>query len=157
MNNSYITMNQYTTMLLKPLFAMYDNIILIVPTLVGVLVLDTFMLLVAVESKLVLGLLVLMFIDMISGIYKANRERRAIVSTGLRQTSIKLIEYTLVSLAFVVLSNMSDILGFVRSIPFLYLSMIEIKSIIENLSDEKGVLRGLFEFAKERINRTLNG
>jgi hypothetical protein len=97
-----------------------------------------------------------MTVDLASGIYKARVNGKATTSTGLRQTSIKFIEYTLVSFAFVILSNMADFLSFASSIPFIYLSMIEIKSIVENLSDEKGVLNALFKIVSERVNRNLD-
>jgi hypothetical protein len=51
---------------------------------------------------------------------------------------------------------MADFLSFASSIPFIYLSMIEIKSIVENLSDEKGVLNALFKIVSERVNRNLD-
>jgi phage-related holin len=157
--NSYITMNDYFQMLSRPFVAMYDNVFLLIPSTllaVSVTLLDTFYGLLQVEHRLVMGLCILMFIDLASGIYKAQVNGSATTSTGLRQTSIKFIEYTLVSFAFVILSNMADFLSFLSSIPFIYLSMIEIKSIIENLSDEKGVLRALFDTIQERINRNLD-
>jgi phage-related holin len=151
-------MNDYLQMLSRPFVAMYDNLFLLIPSTllaVSVTLLDTFYGLIQVEHRLVMGLCILMLIDLASGIYKAKVNGRATTSTGLRQTSIKFIEYTLVCFAFVILSNMADFLAFVSSIPFIYLSMIEIKSITENLSDEKGVLRGLYEYAKERIFRSI--
>jgi phage-related holin len=138
---------------------MYDNAYMLLPsTIIAVTVtlLDTFYGLVEVESRLVMGLCILMTVDLASGIYKAKVNGKATTSTGLRQTSIKFIEYTLVSFAFVILSNMADFLSFASSIPFIYLSMIEIKSIVENLSDEKGVLNALFKIVSERVNRNLD-
>lgn len=152
-------MNDYFQMLSRPFIAMYDNLFMLIPsTLIAlsVTILDTFYGLVQVEAKLVMGLCILILIDLFSGIYKAKVNSQATTSIGLRQTSIKFIEYTLVSFAFVILSNMADFLGFVSAIPFIYLSIIEIKSIIENLSDEKGVLRGLFEFVKDRMYKALD-
>jgi len=155
----YIAMTDYLQMLSRPFIAMYDNAYMLLPsTIIAVTVtlLDTFYGLVEVESRLVMGLCILMTVDLASGIYKARVNGKATTSTGLRQTSIKFIEYTLVSFAFVILSNMADFLSFASSIPFIYLSMIEIKSIVENLSDEKGVLNALFKIVSERVNRNLD-
>ena len=155
----YIPMTDYLQMLSRPFIAMYDNAYMLLPsTIIAVTVtlLDTFYGLVEVESRLVMGLCILMTVDLASGIYKARVNGKATTSTGLRQTSIKFIEYTLVSFAFVILSNMADFLSFASSIPFIYLSMIEIKSIVENLSDEKGVLNALFKIVSERVNRNLD-
>ena len=155
----YIAMTDYLQMLSRPFIAMYDNAYMLLPsTIIAVTVtlLDTFYGLVEVESRLVMGLCILMTVDLASGIYKAKVNGKATTSTGLRQTSIKFIEYTLVSFAFVILSNMADFLSFASSIPFIYLSMIEIKSIVENLSDEKGVLNALFKIVSERVNRNLD-
>lgn len=152
-------MYTYAQMLVRPLYAMWDNIFLFIPATfmaIGVSLLDTLYGLIQVEAKLVVGLVVLIGVDLISGIYKARCNKNAVVSTGLRQTSIKFIEYTMVSFAFVVLSNMAEFLNFVSAIPFIYLSMIEIKSIVENLSDEKGVIRGLFEHIKDAITKRSN-
>lgn len=152
-------MTDYLQMLSRPFIAMYDNAYMLLPsTIIAVTVtlLDTFYGLVEVESRLVMGLCILMTVDLASGIYKAKVNGKATTSTGLRQTSIKFIEYTLVSFAFVILSNMADFLSFASSIPFIYLSMIEIKSIVENLSDEKGVLNALFKIVSERVNRNLD-
>jgi phage-related holin len=147
-------MNDYLQMLSRPFVAMYDNVFLLIPSTllaVSVTLLDTFYGLIQVEHRLVMGLCILMLIDLASGIYKANVNGRATTSTGLRQTSIKFVEYTLVSFSFVILSNMTELLSFVSSMPFVFLSLIEIKSIVENLSDPKGVIRALFDHIRDAI------
>jgi len=158
-NQSYIDMNDYFQMLLRPLHAMYDNVFLLLPSVfiaLSVTLLDTFYGLIQVEAKLVMGLVILMLIDLVSGIYKAKCNNRATTSVGLRQTSIKFVEYTLVSFAFVILSNMTDFLSFVSPMPFVFLSLIEIKSIVENLSDPKGVIRALFDHVRDAIAKRSN-
>jgi phage-related holin len=152
-------MDNYIQMLYRPVYAMWDNLFLIIPSTViaiGITLLDTFYGLIQVEAKLVMGLVILMLIDLISGIYKAKCNNRATTSVGLRQTSIKFVEYTLVSFAFVILSNMTDFLSFVSSMPFVFLSLIEIKSIVENLSDPKGVIRALFDHVRDAIAKRSN-
>lgn len=147
-------MDNYIQMLYRPVHAMWDNLFLIIPSTViaiGITLLDTFYGLIEVEARLVMGLLILMLIDLISGIYKAKCNSRATTSVGLRQTSIKFVEYTLVSFSFVILSNMTELLSFVSSMPFVFLSLIEIKSIVENLSDPKGVIRALFDHIRDAI------
>jgi len=156
---SYIGMNSYIQMLLRPLYAMYDNITLLLPSAllaVSVTYLDTFYGLIQVEAKLVMGLVLLMFVDMVTGVYKAVCNQVATTSFGFRQTSIKFIEYTLVSFSFVILSNMADFMSFVSPMPFIFLSMIEIKSIVENLSDPKGVIRALFDHVRDAIAKRSN-
>ena len=142
-------------MLLKPIQSLSENFTLFLwslPLAIGVTILDAFQSLVMVETKLAVGLVVVVFIDLMSGMMKARRDGKKISSLGLRQTGIKIVEYTMVCLCFVILSNMSDSMNFIRHVPFLFLVMIEIKSIVENLSDEKGTAHALFDYIKKLMD-----
>jgi len=131
--------------------SMWDNIALVLPATVfsiGLSIITALHELVQVEAILVIGLLIMVFIDFIAGMYKAYMDGRIITSVAMRQTSIKIIEYTMVCTAFVVMTNMTSELEFLKKVPFVFLAMIETRSIVENLSDKKGALNALFDHIK---------
>lgn len=141
----------YVKMIIKPIASMWENIAFVLPATVisiGLSIISAVHQLVKVEAILVVGLVAIVFIDFVAGIYKAYIEKRLITSFAMRQTSIKIIEYTLVCTAFVVMTNMSPSLEFLKKVPFIFLAMVEVKSIIENLSDKKGALNALFDHIK---------
>jgi hypothetical protein len=141
----------YIQMLIKPFQSLWDNIVLVIPATfisIGLSLVNAVTTLIQVEAILVVGLVIIVFLDLISGLYKAARLNKIVSSYGLRQTGIKFAEYTLVCVAFVVLANMSSEIAFVKKVPFIFLAMVEVKSIVENLSDNKGALNGLFEHIK---------
>jgi phage-related holin len=143
----------YVQMLYKPLLAMYHNFALILPAslvAVGISILQTLYDLVQVEQTLVVGLVCMMILDLISGLYKANTNKKVITSIGLRQTTIKFIEYTMALLGFVIVANMSG-LEWIKTTSFVWLSLIELKSIAENLSDKNGIINELFNIIKNRF------
>jgi phage-related holin len=143
----------YVQMLYKPLLAMYHNFALILPAslvAVGISILQTLYDLVQVEQTLVVGLVCMMLLDLISGLYKANTNKKVITSIGLRQTTIKFIEYTMALLGFVIVANMSG-LEWIKTTSFVWLSLIELKSIAENLSDKNGIINELFNIIKNRF------
>ena len=144
----------YVQMLYKPLLAMYHNVALILPAslvAVGISILQTLYDLVQVEQTLVVGLVCMILLDLISGIYKANTNKTVITSIGLRQTTIKFIEYTMALLGFVIVANMSG-LEWIKTTSFVWLSLIELKSIAENLSDKNGIINELINTIRNRIN-----
>ena len=144
----------YVQMLYKPLLAMYHNFALILPASLvafGISILQTLYDLVQVEQTLVVGLVCMMLLDLISGLYKANTNKKVITSIGLRQTTIKFIEYTMALLGFVIVANMSG-LEWIKTTSFVWLSLIELKSIAENLSDKNGIINELLNIIKNRFN-----
>jgi phage-related holin len=148
----------YVQMLIKPALAMYNNIALIIPASLvafGLSILDTFYDLIEVEQSLVVGLICMMLLDLVSGLYKANINKKMITSVGLRQTTIKLIEYTLALLGFVIVANMSGF-DWIKTTAFVWLSFIELKSIAENLSDKKGIMNELLDSVKDKFNNSNN-
>jgi phage-related holin len=141
----------YAKMIIKPFMSMWENIALVLPATVfsiGLSIITALHELVQVEAILVIGLLIMVFIDFIAGMYKAYMDGRIITSVAMRQTSIKIIEYTMVCTAFVVMTNMTSELEFLKKVPFVFLAMIETRSIVENLSDKKGALNALFDHIK---------
>ena len=143
----------YVQMLYKPLLAMYHNFALIIPASLvafGISILQTLYDLVQVEQTLVVGLVCMMLLDLVSGLYKANTNKKVITSIGLRQTTIKFIEYTMALLGFVIVANMSG-LEWIKTTSFVWLSLIELKSIAENLSDKNGIINELLNIIKNRF------
>jgi phage-related holin len=145
----------YAKMIEKPFLSMWENIALVLPATVfsiGLSIITALHELVQVEAILVVGLLIMVFIDFIAGMYKAYMDGRMITSVAMRQTSIKIIEYTMVCTAFVVMTNMTSELEFLKKVPFVFLAMIETRSIVENLSDKKGALSGLYDHIKNLMD-----
>ena len=144
----------YLNMLIKPLITMWNNIALIIPASLvawGLTIMETVHSLVQVEQSLVVGLIALMSLDLISGVYKALTNERMITSLGLRQTSIKFIEYTIALLGFVIIANMAS-MEWIKTTSILWLSFIELKSIVENLNDKKGVINELYDVIKNKYS-----
>jgi hypothetical protein len=95
----------------------------------------------------------MILIDLISGLYKAMISKSVVTSIGLRQTTIKLLEYTLALSGFIVLANMAD-MEWIKKSAFVWLGFIEMKSIVENLTDKKGVINELFDTIKDKFKAT---
>jgi len=145
----------YLQMLAKPLASMWEGIFLLIPAgltaaLLGAI--NSMVEVVRVEPILAKGLAALMFIDFLSGSWKALQKKQMVTSIGIRQTSIKLIEYILACLGFIVLSNMAEA-PWIAKTAFVWLGFIEMKSIVENLTDKKGVINELYEHIRETFKK----
>lgn len=81
---------------------------------------------------------VMVFADLISGILSARKRKEPITSAGLRRTVTKILVYEAsLMLAFLAERYMSDILPFVKMASAM-ISVVELKSIYENLSAISG-------------------
>jgi len=84
-------------------------------------------------------LLVLMFLDLFTGITKAVRNRTAVTSTGLRNTVIKVFQYGVFLIVIHVLIHFQidgkevGVLSYADEAGYTFLIVIEAKSIFENL------------------------
>jgi len=143
----------YINMIIKPLISMWDNLFLLLPAsgfAIGLTIIQDLTNLAKVESALVVGLLALIMLDLISGVYKAMTDRKIVTSLGLRQTSIKIFEYALALLGFVIVANMAG-MEWIKTSAFIWLAFIEMKSIVENLADRRGIINELYDIIKKRF------
>jgi hypothetical protein len=143
----------YINMIIKPLISMWDNLFLLLPAsgfAIGLTIIQDLTNLAKVESALVVGLLALIMLDLISGVYKAMTDRKIVTSLGLRQTSIKIFEYALALLGFVIVANMAG-MEWIKTSAFIWLAFIEMKSIVENLADKRGIINELYDIIKKRF------
>lgn len=88
------------------------------------------------DLMLIQALFVLIIIDWVTGIYTSWQSNRKITSLAMRSTVVKVFEYALFLSAIIILSNLTDMLVWVQTWVFVYMSATEVKSIAENLFDE---------------------
>jgi hypothetical protein len=147
----------YKKMLLNPLKSMWNSKItasaFAISTTMTMKIQDAIFDLINVDLKLVIGLIILMFMDLFFGILKSRRDNIPITSLRLRQTGIKFVEYGAVCFIFVVFSNMAGDVDVIKMLAFTFLAGVEIKSIIENMSDQNGALKKLFKVISDKINK----
>jgi toxin secretion/phage lysis holin len=85
-------------------------------------------------------LVIMMFLDLVTGVLQAIVDKTAVLSGGLRQTVIKVIQYFIFLITVHVLSNYkvdghpSDVYDWVTTGAYAFLMGIEAKSIWENLA-----------------------
>lgn len=86
-----------------------------------------------------ISLLVLMVLDLITGIWKSIKNNTAVTSIGLRDTAIKVIQYSVFLIVVHVLINFKvdgktiGLLNYADELGYSFLIIIEAKSILENL------------------------
>ncbi len=123
----------------KPLEALSEDWIAktIISVAIGVWVLLQEMF--ATKAELVVLLLVAIVLDFYTGVASAKRNKTLITSFGIRQTVVKAIEYTILLLISVGISNVfGDDIIFIENLSlyaFLFCILTEFKSIIENISE----------------------
>lgn len=87
---------------------------------------------------LLVATLVLTIADMLSGIVAASKRGEAISSAGLRRSVSKIVIYEIaIVLAFIAETYMSDLIPFTKIVSSL-VSVVELKSIYENLNAASG-------------------
>lgn len=90
---------------------------------------------------------VMIFADLVTGVYAAYKRGEPITSSGLRRTVTKMFVYELsIVLAFIAEHYISDILPFVKMASAM-IAVTELKSIYENLNSISGInlLKGLID------------
>lgn len=120
-------------------------------------------------AELIALLLIAIIGDIITGTLRAKRSGNYIRSIGLRQTFVKLLEYSvglivLAGIANVFGSNtlegwIGDLLRLLRNIHwlgYLYATLTELKSIAENTSGEEGRLSRIIDKIDEILGRKDN-
>ena len=115
-------------------------------------------------------LLVVIFIDSITGMIAAKRRKNPLNSLGLRQMVIKIIEYTVFIFIMVLVANgfekyaltndsaffldkTTQILKDIDVFAFMTLIWIEVVSITENLIDKKGSIKRLLNEITKKIKK----
>lgn len=92
------------------------------------------------------SLLILMFLDLVTGVAKAYKIGKIVTSTGLRDTLIKIFQYGValivihVLVSFQVDGKAMTILNYADEAGYTFLIVIEAKSIFENLQKVDGRL-----------------
>lgn len=82
---------------------------------------------------------VMIFVDLVTGVWAAKKRGEIITSAGLRRTITKMLVYeATIMLAFLAEHYMSDILPFVKMASAM-VSVVELKSIYENLNSISGL------------------
>lgn len=105
------------------------------------------------ESKLILGLLLLVSIDMITGLTKAKINKQQISSARLSNTVLKLIIYfSLLIGSFVVTWAYPEYLP-LHTVTLSFLILIEFKSILENVVEAGIILPpGISDWVAKTLN-----
>jgi len=81
---------------------------------------------------------VLVFVDLVTGIWAAVKRKEPITSSGIRRTVSKMFVYeTAIMLAFLTEQYMTDAVPFVKLIAGL-VAVVELKSCLENLDSISG-------------------
>jgi hypothetical protein len=155
---SYKFDQMYGEMLKKPVLSVWESkgfaAIFALATTFIIEVQVAFFELTHVDIKLVVGLVILIFLDLFFGMWSAKVQRgEKIQAIKIRQTGIKIIEYTGVCLAFVILSNMAGEFDWIKTMAFTFLAGVEIKSILEKMVDEKGILKDLVDMIVDRVQK----
>ena len=81
---------------------------------------------------------VMIFVDLISGVWAAHKRGEEITSSGIRRTVTKIFVYeAALMLAFLAETYISDVLPFIKMASAM-VAITEIKSVYENLNDISG-------------------
>lgn len=107
--------------------------------------------LLSTDLVLVVGLVMLITLDILSGCLNAYTSGRKLTSLGFRSTGVKIIEYFIILGAFTILSNMNEMMSWVQVWAFMFVAITEIWSIGENMYSPK-VQRLVKVFAERMKN-----
>lgn len=110
----------------------------------------------ATDPVLIKALIALVVIDWVTGIMAARSRKQAITSFAMRRTVIKVVEYTVFLLAVAAVSNMDGSLAWITTWSYIFLAIVELKSVGENLFDHTGAIKGLMAGLTETIKQKHN-
>lgn len=85
------------------------------------------------DTKLLVLIALLVLLDLVTGVRASLRRGRPITARRMRATAAKVLEYTVLLVAFTALSTGFAFLGWIREAAFCYVALTEAKSIVENL------------------------
>lgn len=115
-----------------------------------------------VEPVLLVVIIIAIIVDLITGLISSNKKGIKITSFGLRQMSVKVIEYALVILLFTAATNFGKLgdgwIGIMLSplknihyLAYFYVFWTEAQSVYENLGGDASRYRDLWETVKKKI------
>lgn len=118
------------------------------------------------NGEFMLLLLIVIFVDFITGNINARRKKLPILSIGWRQTVSKTVEYVVFILILTGISNtfssvegsgwVAAIFEFTKNIElfgYFFIIFTELKSITENLTGDDNTIQKLFKKISDRINK----
>lgn len=79
---------------------------------------------------------ILILVDLVTGLFKAA-SKKTLSSNKLRQTGWKVMQYTVLLLMLQGVANAFEIVSFLADTGFLYVALVEVTSIVENLFGTK--------------------
>lgn len=135
---------------LKYLDRLIDSFALIAPLAIILGFLETVLDILKTEVDLIVLIILLVFIDLVSGVVSAYNKGRPITSRRLKDTVIKSIEYVFLLSAAIAFTNVfgyrEGTLSFIvnpaisglSTAVFFYIALVEITSIFENVTSDKG-------------------
>lgn len=149
---------------IKPIMSLFDNIQIKASIAVFFQFLsewglqDIYITLTESPLKLIIVVVLLVFVDFVSGVFKAWKSNVPISSAKMRQTVIKSIEYIFFLGAIILFANAfaeeSDIIGYIaeklKVFAFFLVSIIELNSIFENLGNTE--LNNAWQKLKDKFN-----
>lgn len=107
-------------------------------------------------------LLILMLLDLITGITKAMKNKVAVTSYGLKRTCIKVIQYFAFVVTIHVVSHFEisgqsqDLFNWLPRVAYIYLILIEAKSIFENIHSMEFDIKWLIDVVEKFKNNQKN-
>lgn len=87
---------------------------------------------------------ILVIIDFVSGIYAAKRKKQKIRSKIMRRTGVKVIEYIVLLSLITAVSNTFELVDWAAPMAYLYVSLTELFSIMENMTGSKSRARTIW-------------
>lgn len=144
---------------LKPMEKVYDHWIwssfASFFSVIGSLLGDIF----TTDPALILLLFLAVAADFVTGVVASKRRKIKVSSIGMRQTLVKTIEYGVVLLFLTGIANVYGSDGWVGSVVqqfdrfgYFFFTWIEVVSIAENLGDEEGSIKKLFNKLKDKLD-----
>lgn len=107
----------------------------------------------ASDIQLILLVSILVIIDFITGVWAAHGRGEKVASWGFRQTGIKTVEYTVLLACTTMVANSFDVVEWLGTLAFLFVSLTELKSIMENLTDDDSAAGRVWVLLKKELSK----
>lgn len=134
----------------KYLDRLIDNFAFIAPFAIILGFLETILDILKTEVDLIALIILLVFIDLVSGVVAAYNKGRPITSRRFKDTLVKSIEYVFLLCAAIAFTNVfgyregtlnfivNPVISGLSTTVFFYIALIEVLSIFENVTSDKG-------------------
>lgn len=103
------------------------------------------------DPQWVLLVTLLVILDFASGVLAARMRSEKIGSWGIRQTGIKAFEYIMLLAACMMVANSFELVDWLDTTAFMYVSLTELKSIVENVTDPDGTGRKVWKLIQNEL------